>query len=313
MLFGFDLAPSRIGYNLFDKVYATIDGGLAFAMKSYPLDIKKYSKSSLSRISKYFTNKDIAVMLPSLNNINDSNNLSLIKDKDNNTILNISLDRFNCVTKYYHIDYESSIIGSDYDYEIDHRIIDNILDDKELSFMSSNLRNVIDLPDKFIEQTIKKDVHDFDEFESMNKNEIKYYLGDDYKNFSMCYHVNEDYDNAKKIWKQKIDQYINVAKQKIREATNDKNFLRGWKYLNPESRYFGQIHQNDYQLDNNLSPIQIGLKMDNFQAFMDCRKNIDYINNTPNEIFKLICEYWLKFEVDLAKQRLLELVKVNQQ
>jgi hypothetical protein len=47
--------------------------------------------------------------------------------------------------------------------------------------------------------------------------------------------------------------------------------------------------------------------MDKFQALMDCRKNIEYISNLPKEIFGIICEYWLKYEADNARKRLLML------
>ena len=42
---------------------------------------------------------------------------------------------------------------------------------------------------------------------------------------------------------------------------------------------------------------------------MDCRKNIDYINRLPDEIFKFICHYWLRYETQLAKERFFDLLK----
>lgn len=48
-------------------------------------------------------------------------------------------------------------------------------------------------------------------------------------------------------------------------------------------------------------PMIIGLDNDKFQALMDCRKNIEYINNLPTEIFKHICNYWLQYEVELVR------------
>ena len=46
--------------------------------------------------------------------------------------------------------------------------------------------------------------------------------------------------------------------------------------------------------------------MERLQAFYDCRKNIEFMA-MPDEIFKMLCEYWFKAEVAAARQRLFSL------
>ena len=309
VLLGFDLAASRIGYNLIDGIYATIDGGLAFAMSAYPFDIKKYSKASINRIDKYCSCKDFGLMIYNLNldilSLTNKDTYDLINNDDEDKIL--SIKKYTTNNNYY-INESVSIFS---DYETEGEIINNILDDRELSFSSSNLEDVIDLTDEFIEETIRNNAFDLKQFDKMTKIEIKRYLGCNYPKFATFYFVEEDYEMSKSLWMEKISQYIKIAKQKVYDMKNDEIYLQGWKYLNPGSNNFGQNHPANYKLGNDVKSTQIGLKMDRFQALMDCRKNIDYINDIPNEVFKLICECWLKFEVDEAKIRLFGLSKFN--
>jgi len=72
VLLGFDLAPSRIGYNPFDGVYTTICGGLSIAMTHFPLDTTQRSMSFGYRLSKYI-NKGFNIMYPGIPlNLNDT-------------------------------------------------------------------------------------------------------------------------------------------------------------------------------------------------------------------------------------------------
>lgn len=65
ILLGFDLAGSRIGYNPYDGIFATICGGLSIAMKGFPLDLTQRSTSFGYRIEKY-SRKGFKIIIPGI-------------------------------------------------------------------------------------------------------------------------------------------------------------------------------------------------------------------------------------------------------
>ena len=58
-------------------------------------------------------------------------------------------------------------------------------------------------------------------------------------------------------------------------------------------------------IDMGYIPMQVGLSFPRFQALMDCKKNVEYMCNLPDDIFKYICNLWLEGEANDSRKRLL--------
>ena len=183
-----------------------------------------------------------------------------------------------------------------------------------ITFSSDNLQIISELPDDFIETQMRDSSKIFDDpssVEHISRKEAKRFLVDRYKDFALSYFIDEDDKKADVIWAEKAQYYIDIAKKCAKNIKDNKNYYKGWKYLNPGQKYFGQNDPINTPPSKHYKPLQIGINMDRFQAFMDCRKNVEYIFNLPKEIFGLICECWLKYEFDDARKRLcgLKLIK----
>ena len=295
VLFGFDLAPCRIGYNPKDGIFATICGAMAFAMNAFAMDSSNRSTSFGHRLDKY-SYKKYSILLPQLqSNMVNNRSIELFDNikigkpiRNDNSFL---IESFS-ITKD---DYESNndnlnyLINKDYD---------------NLTFSSNDLKLILELSDDFIEKEMVDKNIQFTQPSSkdITKKYAKEFLDDKYKEFALAYFIDEDDEKADSIWQEKVKYYIELTKEVVKN--NDKNYYKGWKYLNPGSRWFGQNHPINNPPTEYYKPLVVGISMEKFQAFMDCRKNIEYISNLPNEIFKLICDYWLKYDVEDARQRL---------
>lgn len=302
VLFGFDLAPSRIGYNPKDGFFATICGGMAYSMKSFCLDSSKRSSSFGYRLGKYCFSKNYLVLLPQL---------------QDNLITNDEFDIFDDIFLIKRYDNSFSIVK--YSHKKDDYLIhdDNINylmseDYNNITFSSNNLQIITELSDVFIDKYMRDNTRLFNNpsfVEHITKNEAKSFLVDKYKEFALSYFVNEDDEKSDDIWEEKTKYYIDITKKCAENIKNnpDKNYYKGWKYLNPGQKDFGQNNPVNSPPSKYYKPLEVGICNDRFQALMDCRKNIDYIFNIPKELFQLICEYWLKYEVDDARNRLFEL------
>jgi len=306
VLFGFDLTPSRLGYNLKDGLFATICGAMAFSMNTFAIDSSKRSISFGNRLNKYCFGKDYRVLLPQL--VND-----LINDDSFEIFDNIYLYKNRAEILQFTI---NSVNNDNDDYISTKRNLDYIIkeDYEKLLFSSNDLQEIIELSDNFIEQQMNINTDEFllpSLATNITRAKAKEFLDDRYKDFALVYFVDEDNQKADAIWKEKIEFYINLAKNAVKSIKNDENYHKGWKYLNPGQKYFGQNYPSNNPVTKYYKPLEIGISMDRFQSFMDCRKNIDYIFNLPKELFDLICEYWLKYEVEEAKNRLFNL-KINQ-
>jgi len=301
VLFGFDLAPCRLGYNPKDGVFATICGAMAFSMNAFALDISNRSKSFGHRLHKYSYNNSYSILLPQLQSdiINDNSmelfdNIKICRGAEGN-------NRF-LIESYEDTpdDYKSNNCNLNYIIKQDYG---------NLTFYSDDLKIISELSDEFIEKEMIDNNSYFvkpSSRENITRANSKEFLNDKYKEFVLAYFVDEDDEKADTIWQEKVKYYIDIAKKSVRN--NDKNYYKGWKYLNPGSRGFGQNHPVNNPPTSYYKPLVIGINMDKFQAFMDCRKNIEYISNLPDELFKLICKYWLKYDVEDARQRLLSLM-----
>jgi len=298
ILLGFDLASCRLGFNLQDGLFATICGGLAIATGTFPLDLTQRSTSFRYRLDKY-VNRGFSILIPGIDpmlcdNIHTPDGVLSVNKND----------------KCYFIDDPNKLDSSDYtgeNYMNYHMISKNKL--HYVTFTSKKLDDVMKLNDDFVTRDIKctqifqkyKNVIDGIKFEP-DRN----FLGDKYEDFVRAICIENNQEKAKQIWRTRGEWYI---KQGLECAKLCKE--EPWKYKDPGSQSFGKfspiIEDPRKWYGDNYQTIQIGLKMDRFQAWMDCIKNIDYINNVPQEILKYIQCYWFKTEVDDAYDRLFKL------
>lgn len=302
VLLGFDMAGCRLGYNPVDGFFSTLCCGLALSMGSFPLDVTQRSISFVSRLLKY-KRKGFNVLLPGIpynftgklktadgildnNRYNDHNEFSF----DNNNI------NYNQDSDYDQAGYFNW-------YCISQERFHNV------TFESKNFNEIMELSDEIVEKSIKQGKLFEDNPSEMrtSSKSIYNFLGDKYNDYNIAVLVNKDKKTGNKIWKERRNYYVEKAKESVKLCKENP-----WKYKNPESQSFGKfnpiIEDPRKWYGKHYKSVHIGLSYICFQALMDCRKNIDYINNIPNEIFKIICEYWLKAEADLARDRLYSLI-----
>ena len=306
ILFGFDLAPSRLGYNPKDGIFATICGAMAFSMRAFTTDSSKRSKSFGYRLEKYCYTKQYQVLIPQLQNnlifddkyeIFDS--ISISKSNDYDGRIRFKIEGYT----FKKDDYTNTASNLDYLIEKDY---------SNITFSSRDLQIINELPDNFIEEEMINNTKSFEKpslIDNIGRKDAKKFLDDKYEEFAITYFIEENDKKADDIWLEKVNYYINIAKECGRNIKDnpDKNYYKGWKYLNPGQKYFGQNYPVNTPPSKYYKPLLIGINHDKFQALMDCRKNIEYISILPKEIFSLICEYWLKYETDDARKRLFNL------
>ena len=302
ILFGFDLAPSRLGYNPKDDIFATICGAMAFSMNAFTIDSSNRNDYFGSQLKKY-TEQDYKLLVPQLEN-------NLIYDNDFKIFDDINLKRHGKTNRY------NIISVSDNSYLTMIHNLDYLIkkEYENLTFSSDNLQTITELSEDFIEREMIDNMDRFiklNSVENITRKQAKNFLDDKYKEFVLAYYIDENDINANAIWCEKVQYYINVAKKYVKDMKNDhdKNYYKGWKYLNPGSKYFGQNYPSNNPPTKYYKPLIIGIDINRFQAFMDCRKNVEYISNLPKEIFRLICEFWLEYEANDARNRLLMLKK----
>jgi len=308
VLFGFDLAPSRLGYNNEDGFFSTICGAMALSMHAFSIDSNKRSTSFGYRLEKYYNIKQYKILLPQLNDevFNADEKIEIFD--------NIFVTRSLREPKNFYISYVDQNNDDDYYHNNDNiNFIINGNYDK-IMFSSDDLESILKLSDDFVETYMRDKTKLFNKPSTeynISKEIDKHYLGDKYKSFASVYFINEDDEKSDQIWEEQTKYYIDIAKKCASNLNNNNNnnnnYYKGWKYLKPSSKYFGQNYPVDTPPSVHYKSLIIGINNERFQALMDCRKNIEYITNLPKELFNLICEYWLKYEVEDAKNRLLNL------
>jgi len=297
ILLGFDMAACRIGYNPIDGVFATICGGLAIAMRSFPVDVTQRSLSFIHRLKRY-NSKGFDLMLPGIP-------------------LNFNKDVMTYDGEFRHDDdqkytFSYDIPYHDSDYE-DDGYANWYLIAKEkyhnVTFVCDNLNELLNLPDTVIEKSILrgKIAKPPSKIQRQAAITVINFMGDKYFEYITTRYVNNDKIGADKMWKDKFDYYIEKAKECIKLCQENP-----WKYKDPGSQSFGKfnpiIEDPRKWYGDVYQSVEVGLKMDRFQALMDCRKNIGYINNLPKELFKYICHFWLIAETKDAYDRLFSYV-----
>lgn len=292
VLLGFDLAPSRIGYNPFDGLYPTICGGLSIAMRQFPLDTTQRSMSFGYRLSKYI-NKGFNVSYPGISPDFDGS----IETPDG------KLEYYNNKLKFqnkrsFESDYESN--DGDHGKYLNWFYISS--EKYHLITFEGNLNDVTELTDEFVEKSIKANyLFGMNErhINTMNISTNKTFLRDKYKEFINALVIDEDEKKACQIWQERCKWYV----EKGIEVAKSLNF---WKTENPGSQSFGKFnpvleHPKLWYGDNYQS-VEVGIKTPQFITLVSC-----LINIFPKDIINLICDSWLEAEVNLARNHLLSL------
>ncbi len=293
VLLGFDLAPSRIGYNLVDGLYSTICGGLSVAMKCYPLDTTQRSMSFGYRLNKY-TNKGFNIMYPG---ISPNFNGSIITPDG-------KLEGHNDTLRFHN----KSTIESDYEgNEGDHMNWVYILLEKyHLLSFEGDLDEITKLSDDFVRNSIISnrifEINDRS-IDIINVKSNKLFLGDKYKEFITAAVIEENDNKACQIWQKRIEWYVQRGIE-IAQSLKE-NY---WKTENPGSQSFGKFnpileHPKLWYGDNYQS-VEVGIKTPQFVALMSCLNNI-----IPKDIINVICDFWLEAEANLAHDYLFNLNK----
>lgn len=128
-------------------------------------------------------------------------------------------------------------------------------------------------------------------------NKIKTFLGPNLKAFIKAHFIEEDEVEVKRIWASTQVTFL----EKTAAFAQELNSSLRWKTDNPGCQHFGKF--NPIPADpkewygGHYKTVIVGLQHDRFQAWMDCRKNIEGITNLPHEIFRSICQYWFEYEV----------------
>ena len=292
VLLGFDLAPSRIGYNHIDGLYATVCGGMSIAMKCFPLDTTQRSMSFGYRLTKYMS-KGFYILYPGLPVKFDGE----IKTTDGTLKCNNDVINF-CYKRGFESDYDGN--------EGDHMNWYYLLTEKyHLVNFSGDMNDIMDLTEEFVEKSIRQ--HDLFEVNknyigSMNVKINKSFLGDRYKDFINAVVVDEDDNKGCDVWQERCKWYVEKGIEAAQQIKDNR-----WKTENPGSQSFGKFnpileHPKMWYGDNYQS-VEVGIKTPQFKSFVYCLM----IKNIPDDIINVICDFWLEAEVNHARDYLFSL------
>jgi hypothetical protein len=343
VLLGFDLAASRCGWNPVDSFFTTICGGMALAMGAFPVDLTQRSLSHGHRLEKYL-GKGFDIILPGMpERFNERPPQghsaygwhNKIRHCDPNIDLDLSDDTVPALMHFYDLNTPDGVIHpcwnvtipesenkqfqfrtmknqvSDYSYDeiyANWRLISNGRD-HNVVFQAYDLDDMIDLPMDVIKDSIQAGAY-FSRSPSTLLNptlfSFEIFMGEQYEEFIHAFCVKRDHRKANRMWKDRRQYYL---EQGIRIANSIKE--NQWIIINPGRQHFGKFNpvianpREWYGPD--YVPVEVGLSMSCFQALMDCRKNVEGFDRIPNEILKIICEYWFIAEVTDARARLFAL------
>ena len=300
VLLGFDMAPCRMGYNPIDGFFATICGGLAFAMGVFPIDLTQRSFSFGYRLQKY-VNKGFNSLL-----------IGLSEDFDELDLKTLDVAFRKHDTKRYNFNDHVNTVS---DYDNDSEFINwwFIKTEKynNVTFKFDNLSEMNKFSDDIIERNIRigKLFYPPSITKVKKASSIANFLQDKDKihEFVLAYYVDNNLALADSIWEEASQFYINKAKEVVKIIKENP-----WKYKDPGSQSFGKFNPiiadpREWYGHENYKPVVVGLSVERLQAFYDCRKNIDYINMLPRETFRIICEWWFVMEALDARNKLLNM------
>lgn len=287
ILLGFDLAPSRIGFNPFDGLYATICGGSSIAMRNFPLDTTQRSMSFGYRLNKYL-NKGFNILYPGIpRNFN-----GVIETPDG------QLGCYNDVTFRCKSTFESDYDGNDGSY-LNWFYISS--EKYHLITFQGDLEEVTELSEDFVEKSIQSNYlfgMNKDRIKHMNIKTNKFFLTDKYKEFINAMLIDEDEQKACQIWQEKCEWYVEKGIE-LAQLLKENH----WKTENPGSQSFGKFnpileHPKLWYGDHYQS-VEVGIKTPQYVALVSC-----LINIIPKEVIREICVFWLQAETNIARDYL---------
>jgi hypothetical protein len=224
VLIGFDLAPSRLGFNIKDKFFATSCGLIAVKNRWFPVDTNQRSLSFDHRLNKYL-NKGYSLLLPGLDPNDSKYNTDVWKYRKTGL----------CFNGKFHIkvDYDSSYT-SDYAQDIRGYVLPRfVLKERFECFVLNEGINWI--PIKELDD-IEIDMSNYHYKYDPTVNFIKLFFKDQADKFLLAKVRDDDY-TCRKMWSEKYDYYDNLAN----------NFMdiikeNSWKTENPGDQNFGKLH-----------------------------------------------------------------------
>lgn len=297
ILLGFDMPGCQYGYNPIDGLFVTLPGMLSFITGYYPADMTQRCVSYESRLMKYME-KGFKIMLPGLG--------GEAADFANKKCM-FNLTETNGV---YHMYSEEGNVFFVSDYE-DERFNINTLTKYSpvFEFASQTCEGILELNDEVVKNTMMNLAgYPMPQIDRLSKS-AKQFLGKDrLTQFVTARVVNENEDEAKRIW----SEAQAIAIQKAKDLAASLNGDLRWKKDDLGSRDFGKF--NPVPPDHNewhggrYIPVIVGLQHDRFQAWMDCRKNVERLVAIPLDILNIISAYWFRAETRLATRYLDRLI-----
>lgn len=305
ILLGFDMMASRLGYNICDGFFATIDGAISNAIGAFPLDLTQRSLSHGHRLSKYIHDKGFKIFLPGLSTdfqeylSTPDGNLSY--DGEKAFVFNVNYDHYD---------------KSDYDEEDDNDTtwmnwwyLSKERYDK-LVFKSKDYRDLLSLDDKAIRKIIS--IHGFVDLFDINvryRTKEQYYpskpetfrtiFGDDYKEFAFAYFVENDKAESIRLWNKRWNYYVEKVKQNV-------DIFTSWRTDNPGGQNFGKfnpvIADPREWYGEQYQPVLVGLSSERVATLKQLIKQ-----GMPAEVIDNICDFWLASETLEARKRLFAL------
>ena len=258
ILKGFDLAPSRLGWNPVDGFFGTIDGLMAIATKCFPIDTKQRSLSFDKRLLKY-SQKGFNILFPGWKLTEDFECVNECFDyKDGKFVAHIDYSQFkDDVSDYqvykreyanYYILYLGRFECLKLDQGKDWKPIQELPDDA-INFKAVNRRpNINDYET------------DYNATAKINLSLLRSYFKDNFQKFFDAKLAGKE-ALCKKLWDQQKQYYIDLAPTIM---SNIK--ANPWKYENPDSQHFGKFnpivaHPSDWYGDN-YQPVYAGINDD---------------------------------------------------
>ena len=228
VLIGFDLAPSRLGFNYTDKFFATSCGLIAVKNRFFPADTSQRSLSFDHRLQKYL-NKGYDILLPGLD-VNDDNYKPNIWEQKR-TSLRCNDGKFSIYTGYD----DMNTMTSDYDQDIREYVSARfVLKERFECFVLNEGKEWIPISEL---KDIEIDMSNYSYCRiDPTIDFIKLFFKDQAQQFILAKLCGDQY-LCKQLWTNKFQYYNNIAQ-------NFMSIIKAnpWKIDNPGSQNFGRLH-----------------------------------------------------------------------
>lgn len=209
ILLGFDLSACEHGWNPIDGYFATIGGGLSYAISAFWIDTTQRSLSYHSRLDKY-KSRGFKVLLPGLP---IKLGHAVIHTPDGNIITNDYNDNCFIIKGKYNL--------SDYDNNENHLnllLIDNHIN-HNITFTSDNVNEILNLSNELVRNNILNNlcVNDIIYYRNTDEEQMVYYM----------YGYNKHKESDINIYVDYAFQIANIIRQ------------NKWRHENPGGQNFG--------------------------------------------------------------------------